>query len=89
MTNKGSRGPLFFVAQQAVRRRLHEAVNKGEVQRGSVRGVLSNGRPYRDPQLPVNLPSVWNQLQGQLYLGDAQFAEVLGEKIGARQSADA
>ena len=37
----------------------------------------------------VNLPSVWAQLQGQLYLGDAQFAEVLGEKIGTRHSADA
>ena len=26
----------------------------------------------------VNLPSVWEQLEGQLYLGDAEFAEVLG-----------
>jgi hypothetical protein len=37
----------------------------------------------------VNLPSVWEQLQGQLYLGDAEFAEVLGEKIDTRLSADA
>ena len=37
----------------------------------------------------VDLPSVWEQLQDQLYLGDAGFAEVLGEKIGIRLSADA
>jgi putative transposase len=37
----------------------------------------------------VGLPSVWEQLQGQLYLGDAEFAEALGEKIGTRLSADA
>jgi putative transposase len=37
----------------------------------------------------VDLPSVWGQLQSQLYLGDAGFAEVLGEKIGSRLSADA
>ena len=29
----------------------------------------------------VDLPSVWEQLQGQLYLGDAEFAEVLGRKM--------
>ena len=37
----------------------------------------------------INLPSLWAQLQGQLYLGDAEFAEALGEKIGTRLSADA
>ena len=37
----------------------------------------------------VNLPSLWKQLQGQLYLGDAEFAEALGEKIGTRLSSDA
>ena len=37
----------------------------------------------------VDLPSVWEQLQGQLYLGNSEFAEVLGEKIGTRLSADA
>lgn len=37
----------------------------------------------------VNLPGVWGRLQGQLYFGDAQFAEVLGEKIGTKLSADA
>ena len=37
----------------------------------------------------VDLPTVWEQLQGQLYLGDADFAEKLGEKIGARLSAAA
>ncbi len=36
----------------------------------------------------VNLPSVWDQLPRQLYLGDAQFAEVLGKKIGVRPSTD-
>ena len=28
----------------------------------------------------VNLPSVWQQLQGQMYLGNAEFIEVIGEK---------
>ena len=37
----------------------------------------------------VDLPSVWEQLQDQLHLRDAGFAEVLGEKIGTRLSADA
>ena len=37
----------------------------------------------------VNLPSVWQQLQGQMYLGNAEFVEVIGEKIGTRLSADA
>ena len=37
----------------------------------------------------VDLPSVWEQLQSQLYLGDAEFAETLGEKIGTRLAADA
>ena len=37
----------------------------------------------------VNLPSVWQQLQGQMYLGNAKFVEVIGEKIGTRLSADA
>jgi putative transposase len=37
----------------------------------------------------VDLPSVWERLQSQLYLGDAEFAEVLGEKIASRLSADA
>ena len=37
----------------------------------------------------VDLPGVWEQLQGQLYLGDAGFAEILGEKIATRLSADA
>jgi putative transposase len=32
---------------------------------------------------------VWEQLQGQLYLGNSEFAEVLGEKIDTRFSADA
>ena len=34
----------------------------------------------------VNLPSVWDQLQGQLYLGDAKFAEALGKKKNRRQA---
>ena len=29
----------------------------------------------------VDLPSVWEQLQSQLYLNDAEFAEVLGRKM--------
>lgn len=37
----------------------------------------------------VGLPSVWEQLKGQLYLGDATFVEVMGKKIAARLSADA
>ena len=37
----------------------------------------------------MDLPSVWEQLQGQLYLGDARFAEVLGEKMGDKLAADA
>ncbi|NMM05800.1 transposase [Polaromonas sp.] len=37
----------------------------------------------------VNLPSLWEQLQGQLYLGDAEFVEVMGEKIATRLSSDA
>ncbi len=37
----------------------------------------------------VDLPSVWEQLRGQLYLGDAEFVEVLGKKIATRLSADA
>jgi len=37
----------------------------------------------------VGLPSVWEQLEGQLYLGDATFVEVMGKKIAARLSADA
>ena len=36
----------------------------------------------------VDLPSVWEQLQGQLYLGDATFAEVLGDKMGNKLAAD-
>ena len=36
----------------------------------------------------VDLPSVWEQLQGQLYLGDAKFAEVLGYKMGDKLAAD-
>ena len=31
---------------------------------------------------------MWEQLQGQLYLGDAKFAEVLGEKMGYKLAAD-
>ena len=37
----------------------------------------------------VDLPSVWEQLQDQLHLRGAGFAEVLGGKIGTRLSADA
>jgi REP element-mobilizing transposase RayT len=37
----------------------------------------------------VGLPSVWEQLQSQLYLGDAEFSETLGEKISTRLAADA
>lgn len=37
----------------------------------------------------VGLPSVWEQLEGQLYLGDATFVEVMGKKIAARVLADA
>ena len=37
----------------------------------------------------VDLPSVWEQLEDQLHLRGAGFAEVLGEKIGTRLSADA
>lgn len=37
----------------------------------------------------VGLPSVWEQLKGQLYLGDATFVEVMGKKIAARVLADA
>ena len=36
----------------------------------------------------VDLPNVWEQLQRQLYLGDAIFAEVLGEKLGDKLAAD-
>ena len=36
----------------------------------------------------VDLPNVWEQLQRQLYLGDAIFAEVLGEKLGDNLAAD-
>ena len=35
----------------------------------------------------VDLPNVWEQPQGQL-LGDAKFAEVLGEKMGDKLAAD-
>ena len=35
------------------------------------------------------MPSVWQQLQGQMYLGNAEFVEVVGEKIGTRLSVDA
>ena len=46
--------------------------------------------PYVDHvRSGVDLPRVWEQLPDQLYLGDAEFAEVLGEKIGTRLSADA
>jgi putative transposase len=40
---------------------------------------------------PVTHQSTWGHspLQGQLYLGDAEFAEVLGEKMASRLSADA
>ena len=37
----------------------------------------------------VGLPSLWEQLEGQLYLGDATFVEVMGKKMAARHSADA
>ena len=37
----------------------------------------------------VNLPSVWQQLQVQMHLGNAKFVEVIGEEIGTRLSADA
>ena len=37
----------------------------------------------------MDLPSVWEQLQGQLYLGDAEFAEVLGRKMDHKLVADA
>jgi REP element-mobilizing transposase RayT len=37
----------------------------------------------------VGLPSVWEQLKCQLYLGDATFVEVMGKKIAARVLADA
>ena len=37
----------------------------------------------------VDLPSVWERLQGQMYLGDAEFVEETGKKIGTRLLADA
>ena len=37
----------------------------------------------------MDLPSIWEQLQGQLYLGDAEFAEVLGRKMDHKLVADA
>ena len=37
----------------------------------------------------VDLPSVWEQLQSQLYLNDAEFAEVLGRKMDHKLVADA
>ena len=35
------------------------------------------------------MPSVWQQLRGQMYLGNAKFVELIGEKISPRLSADA
>lgn len=49
----------------------------------------SGGFVHQYVRAGVNLPSVWDQLQGQLYLGDAKFAEALGKKIDVRLSADA
>ena len=37
----------------------------------------------------VDLPSIWEQLQGQLYLSDAELAEVLGRKRDHKRVADA
>ena len=37
----------------------------------------------------VGLPSVWEQLQGQVFLGDDEFVERMGEKVSARLSSDA
>ena len=36
----------------------------------------------------LGLPSVWEQLQGQLYLGDAEFIESMGDKIATKLSVD-
>ena len=36
----------------------------------------------------VGLPSVWEELQGQLYLGDEEFVQRMGGKVGARLSTD-
>ena len=36
----------------------------------------------------VGLPSVWQQLQAQLYLGDAAFVDSMGEKIARKQAGD-
>ena len=32
----------------------------------------------------VGLPSVWRELQGQMFLGDDEFVEWMGEKVSAR-----
>ena len=37
----------------------------------------------------VGLPSVWRELQGQMFLGDDEFGERMGEKVSARLSSDA
>ncbi len=37
----------------------------------------------------VDLPSVWERLQGQIYLGDAEFVEATGKKIDIGLSSDA
>jgi REP element-mobilizing transposase RayT len=36
----------------------------------------------------LGLPSVWAQLQGQMYLGDAEFIESMGDKIAIKLSVD-
>lgn len=36
----------------------------------------------------VGLPSVWEELQGQMFLGDDEFVEQMGEKVSARLSTD-
>ena len=36
----------------------------------------------------MGLPSVWEELQGQMYLGDDEFVERMGEKVSAKRSID-
>ena len=40
-------------------------------------------------RLGVDLPSVWERLHGQIYLGDAEFVEATGKKIAIGLSSDA
>ena len=36
----------------------------------------------------MGLPSIWEELQGQMFLGDAEFVERIGEKVPHKLSID-